>query len=372
MIHSFLNLYTADLGADTANMATMLLHLPVSKYPTLQSREAFYDRLKIRLETSPGIESAALGAIPAGGMPRAIPYELASSAAIDAEHRLTTGIQIVGPDYFRTVSGRVLTGREFTNADGPSAVRVVVVNQQFASEHWPGTTAIGHSLRLFLAENPNAWLTVIGVVSNVMQDPRRQAMTPMVYVPFAQAPRASGDPWLLVRAASPTVGVLATMRREVHGLDPDVIIWLGPSPIRDRMMLGTYGSTRNQTALLSIFAAIALLLASIGVYAVLAHAVSRRMQEIGVRAALGATAGDIMTLVVRQGMLPVMIGVGSGIAAALVVAPVLQSQLIAVSAADPLAFLIASAALTAAAALGCVIPARRATKVDPLVALRCD
>jgi putative ABC transport system permease protein len=219
---------------------------------------------------------------------------------------------------------------------------------------------------------PDAWLTVVGVVSNVMQDSRRQAVTPMLYVSFAQVRRAGEDPWLLIRTASPDAGVLAMLRREVHAVDPDVIIWLGPSPVRDRLMLGIYGSTRNQTALLSIFAVIALLLASVGIYAVLAHAVSRRTQEMGVRAALGATAGDIVTLVFKQGMRPVMIGLLIGIAGALLVSPVLQSQLIGISAADPLALLTASAALTIAAAIGCVLPAHRATRVDPMVALRCD
>jgi putative ABC transport system permease protein len=372
MIRSFLNLYRADLGADTANVAAMLLRLPAARYPTQQSHVAFYDRLKTHLESSPGVKVAALGAIPAGGMSRGVAYELAGAAAVDAEHRPTVGLYVIGPDYFQTVDAHVLTGREFTLADGPSGLAAVVVNQQFATEHWPGATAIGRTLRVYSGDMPDAWLTVVGVVSNVMQDSRRQAVTPMLYVPFAQVRRAGEDPWLLIRTASPDAGVLAMLRREVHAVDPDVIIWLGPSPVRDRLMLGIYGSTRNQTALLSIFAVIALLLASVGIYAVLAHAVSRRTQEMGVRAALGATAGDIVTLVFKQGMRPVMIGLLIGTAGALLVAPILQSQLIGISAADPLALVAASAALTIAAAIGCVLPAHRATRVDPMVALRFE
>jgi putative ABC transport system permease protein len=193
-----------------------------------------------------------------------------------------------------------------------------------------------------------------------------------VYLPYAQRPR-EGDPWVLVRAAVPVAGVITTLRREVSALDPDVIMWLGPSDLADRLASGgVYGSTRNNTVLLLILAGIALLLASVGLYAVVAHAVSQRTQEIGVRMAVGAAGRDILKLVFTQGMLPVGIGLTIGLAGALAVTPVLKSQLVQVSPTDPVTLVVSSAVLMVSATLGCWVPVRRAMRVDPVVALRCE
>ena len=161
------------------------------------------------------------------------------------------------------------------------------------------------------------------------------------------------------------------MRREVSALDRDVVMWLGPYYLADRLASGgVYGRTRNNTVLLLMFALIGVLLASIGLYAVVAHSVSQRTREIGIRTAMGATARDILALVFRQGMVPVGVGLTIGLAAALAVTPILKSQLVQVSPADPITLVVASATLLLAAILGCLIPARRAMRVDPLVALR--
>lgn len=372
MVHSFLNMYTADIGAQTANTVEMLLKLPEATYPRRDARISFYDRLKTHLEAIPGVETASIGSPPAGGMPGRRSYELAGEQFVDAQNRPTIGAVTIGPGYFRTVGATVLSGREFNNVDGTSGPPAVIVNQRFAKQHWPGDDALGQRLRLFNGPTPDVWLTVVGIVSNVVYDSRRQELAPLVYVPYAQQPRA-GDPWVLVRTAVPTDGLITTVRREVNALDPNVIMWLGPFNLADRLAsVGVYGSTRSNTVLLLIFAVIALLLASVGLYAVVAHAVSQRTQEIGVRMAVGAAARDILTFVFTQGMLPVGIGLTMGLAGALAITPLLRSQLVQVSPNDPVTLVVSSAILIGSAILGCLIPARRATKVDPMVALRCE
>jgi putative ABC transport system permease protein len=372
MIRSFLNIATADLGVRTANTVTMLLHLPEARYPRRDAQISFFDRLKIRLEAIPGVESTSIGLPPASGIPGRRPYELAGSGPIDEQSRPTIPSVAIGPDYFRTLGAMLVSGREFNNFDGPSGVPAVVVNQRFARRHWPGENALGQRLRLFNGETPEAWLTVVGVASNIVYDASRQEITPVVYLPYRQRPRGE-DMWVLIGTTIPAGGLVAALRREIAALDPDIPIWLGPYSLADRLAAGgVYGNIRNHAVLFLIFAGIALLLASIGLYAVIAHSVSRRTQEIGVRMAVGATASEILQLVFRQGMLPLGIGLAIGLAASLAVNRVLKAELVQVSPADPIALAVASAALVLSAALGCWIPARRAMRVDPVVALRYE
>jgi putative ABC transport system permease protein len=264
----------------------------------------------------------------------------------------------------------VRSGREFNDSDGISGVPSVVVNQRFASEHWPGEAALGQHLRLFNGETPGAWLTVVGVVSNIVYAPSRQEVTPLVYLPYAQTPR-TGDMWVLIRTPLPAGGIVTNLRREISALDPDIPIWLGPYRLADQLAAGgLYGNVRNHTVLFLIFAAIALLLTSIGLYAVIAHSVTQRTQEIGVRMAVGATAPDILKLVFKLGMLPLAIGLILGLAASFAVTRVLSSELVHVSPSDPITLGVASIVLVFSAMLGCWIPARQAMSVDPVVALR--
>jgi predicted permease len=373
MIRSFLNMATADLGVRPENTLEMLLHLPEGKYSRREAQISFFDRLKARLETIPGVQSAAIGLPPAGGIPGRRSYELTGDGPLVAgQSGLTVAAVTIGPDYFRTLGATVRSGREFNNSDGISGVPAVVVNQRFASEHWPGEAALGQRLRLFNGETPGAWLTVVGVVSNIVYAPSRQEITPMVYLPYGQTPRG-GDMWILIRTPLPAGGFVTSLRREISALDSDIPIWLGPYSLADQLAArGLYGNIRNHTVLFLILAAIALLLASIGLYAVIAHSVSQRTREIGIRMALGAKARDILKLVLRQGILPSGIGLMIGLAASFAVNRVLKAELVQVSPSDPVTLAAVSATLIMAATLGSLIPARRAMRVDPVVALRYD
>jgi putative ABC transport system permease protein len=206
----------------------------------------------------------------------------------------------------------------------------------------------------------------VGVASNIIQDDvTRQEFGPVIYLPYRQNPEATM--WIFARTRVPPQNLANAFRREVQMVNSDLPIY-GPYTLAAR--LEGYWDSRFYGFLFLIFAAIALLLASIGLYAVIAHSVSQRTQEIGVRTALGASARDILKLVVLQGMLPVGIGLAVGLAASLGVNQVLKSQLVNVSPSDPITLVVASACLILSAALGCLIPARRAMRVDPVVALR--
>jgi putative ABC transport system permease protein len=374
MIRSFLNIYNADIGVKTQNILVTLLSLPPSRYPGADAQISFYDRLKMRLEAIPGVESVAIAeSIPTWGS-RHMPYELAGDEPASVQEsdgrRPRISALVISPDYFRTLGAAVLSGRQFNDADGASGVPVAIVNQRFASAHWAGEDPLGKRLRLFDRDTPQPWLTVVGVASNVVQnDATRQDFDPVVYMPYRH--KQARDMWVIARTRVPPGGLANPVRREIQAMDSDLPMSLGAIPLA-RQLAGSYQYRGTSGVFFAIFAAIALLLASVGLYAVIAHSVSQRTQEIGIRMAVGATAGDIRKLVVTQGMAPLGIGLAIGLTASFAVNRVLRAQLVHVSPADPGTYITASAVLILAALAGCWIPARRAMRVDPMVALRHD
>jgi predicted permease len=312
------------------------------------------------------VESVATAdTLPSWGSSK-FPYELAGAPSPDQLHRPTLSTLKISPSYFRTLRAALRSGREFTDADVTSGVQVAIVNQLFASKFWQGNDPVGQRLRLFEGNIPGPWMTIVGVVSNIIQnDLNRQKFDPVLYLPYRQKP--GGGAWILVRTRNSASGLTNAFRREVQGLDPDLPLY-GPTLIADRME--RFWDSRFYGSLFLIFAAIALLLASIGLYTVVAHSVRQRTQELGVRLAVGAEARDILALVGRQGLLPSGLGLTIGLAASLAVNRVLASALVQVSPADPVSLAVASAALVGSAILGCLVPARRAMRVDPMVVLR--
>jgi predicted permease len=369
MIRSYVNTYSADLGVQSEKILDGIPNLLAFRYPDATARFSFYDRLKTRLEAVPGVESVALASsIPLYGASR-LSYELEGASPADEQSRPTLSAVTVGPGYFRTVGAAMLSGRDFNETDGFSAPLVAIVNQRFARRFWPGENVLGKRFRLFIGNSPEAWLTVVGVVSNILQsDMARPELNSLVYLPWRQM--GAGDMNVLVRASVPPGSLRNIFRNEVHALDSDMPIF-GPLTLIERLQ-SRYWDKARYTGLFLIFAVIALLLASVGLYAVVAHSVSRRTQEMGIRMALGAAVRDVLGLVFREGMLPVGIGLAIGLAASLAVNRVLKSELVRVSPDDPLTLIATSAVLIVAAALGCWIPARRAMRVDPAVALRHD
>jgi predicted permease len=365
MIRSFLKIHNAEMGVNTSNVLVAALDLPAARYPSRVERISFYDRLQTRLQTLPGVKSVAFAdALPSNG-PGRRPFEIAGISQ-NSEQRPVMSPLTISPSYFRTMGASLLAGREFNDADGVSGVPVVLVNQKFVSQYLHGEDPVGKRLRFFRGTTPEDWLTIVGVVSNIVQnDTNRQRFDPVAYVPFRQNP--NGDPWILARTSISSGSQAAALRQEVQALDSGVPIY-GPYTLADR--LERYWDSRFYGGLFLIFAAIALLLASIGLYTVIAHSVTQRTQEIGIRMAIGGTPRDIRKLVFMQGMLPVGIGLAIGLAASFAVNRLLKSMLVQVSPADPITLMVAAAVLILAALLGCLIPARRAMRVDPVVALR--
>jgi len=296
-------------------------------------------------------------------------YQTADGSFADGPNRPTVASVVVGPGYFRTIGVSLLSGRGFNEADRDAQDPPVIVNQAFASQHWRGQDVVGKRLRFYRGVTPGAWSIVVGVAPNVAQNAARQKETPLVYTPYRG--QLSDGLWILARTRVPPASLSGGLRREVQALDADLPVWLGPDPLEERLA-GSNGfwGLRTNALLLTIFAAVALLIASTGVYAVVAQAVSRRTQEIAVRMAIGASARDVVGLVLREGLLPLSLGLAGGLAGSLAVNRLLDTQLVRISPDDPLTFAATSAVLIGCAALGCLVPALRALRVDPLVALR--
>jgi len=369
MVRSFLNIYRAELGVKTANLLTQPLNLPKAGYPLPETRLAFFEKVSARLRAIPGVESLAFADTLPTRYAATASYEPTGAESAGNQGRPTVAAIVISPDYFRTVGATIMSGRDFTDFDDASGDPVAIVNERFASRHWPGHNPLGNRFRLFDGETFGAWLTVVGVASNIVQnDGTGQRFGPAMYLSYRQ--KTPGTMEVLARTGVPPQGLANAFQREVRAVD-HALPSMRAAGLDERLQVN-YWSTGLYGVLFTILAAIGLLLASVGLYAVMSHSVSRRTQEIGVRMAIGATAGDVRKLVFSQGMLPMGIGLALGLAASAAVNPVLKSFLVQVSPYDPATLAASSVVLIFAALLGCLIPARRAIHVDPVVALRHD
>jgi putative ABC transport system permease protein len=367
MIRSFMNAYRSDLGFKTANILNMEIQLPNANYKRVDQQTSFYDRLKTRIDAVPGVEvSTVTGNVPLSGAWN-FNYEIEGQPQPDTRRRPTVDAIVTMPDYFRVLGDQMLAGRDFTKADGTPSALNIIVNRQAAETFWHGETAIGKRLRVYKKDVAQPWLTVVGIVPNIASENQsRSKRSPMLYLPYGLETQASM--YLSARTSVPPSTLKQTFRREVQAIDNDL-------PVLNLRTMDEQLEQQNWPyrvfgILFAIFAAIALGLASVGLYAVIAHSVSQRTQEIGVRIALGAGDGNILRLVFSQGMIQLAIGLGIGLAAALAVTKVLKALLVDVSPSDPLTFAAVTMVLATAAGLGCLIPARRAMRVDPIEALR--
>jgi putative ABC transport system permease protein len=365
---SFLNVYAANVGADTNHLLTMSLYAHPDRYPDAEARIRFYRELTARLESLPGVTSVGFGtAAPAEYTPR-VRYEVDGDAASAVEPRPTVAEFAVTAGYFRTLRVDLIAGREFDDRDRNVAAPAAIVNQQFAARHWPGEVPLGRRIRFLTpGRPPTPWLTIVGIVSNVIQNDRtRQVFDPIVYFPYEMYPPP--NLFAFVRSAGDPRALLTPIQRQVYALDPNLPV-PALSTVADRNDR-LYAVERNSTTLVTVFAVVTVLIASLGLYASVSRSVSARITEIGIRRAIGATAADIVTLVFARVSSVVIIGWAVGLALSVAFVRIARAQLIGVPPIDPVALIAASAALAAAAVVGCGIPAARATRVDPAVALR--
>lgn len=368
LIRSAINLYAAPVGVDVSNVLTMRVNLPEAHYRLPSDQVAFHRTLKNRLEALPGVAaSATVSRLPFGGF-ASFPCEVQGAHA-ETGRVPYVGAMVVGADYFKVMRAQPRRGRVFTESDGIAGAPVALVNETFAAIYWPGHDALGKQLRLLLDHTAQPWLTVVGVVPDILQNFRRPLdHDALIYLPYAADPQR--EIYVVSRTLIPPAQLAGGFRRAVQAVDPNLAVYevrtlenrLAEKRLSAKLLGGTF----------SVFAVIALVLAALGLYSVIAHSISQRTQEIGVRMALGGTRQDIARLVFVQGMRPMLLGMAPGLPAALAVTHVLRMVLIGVSPGDPLTFLLAVLVLAGAGVLGCAIPARRAIGVDPMVALRYE
>ena len=372
LIQTFIKLRDQYSSLQGESVLTLRTVLPRNKYPDHAQRIAFYNQALDRVKALPGVVSAGYStSVPLaekGGTSgfliegRAIEQATAGGEAYDANHRQ------VSTDYLKTMGIPLRRGRSFTEGDNDQAIKVAIVNETMARQFWPGEDALG---KRFTMDDPakGLWITVVGVAGDVRQMGIDEPVKAEMYFPYQQdndsafyAPRD-----LVIRSSGDPLNVVAAASKEIHQIDPN-------QPISNvRTMADVLGEeTKSRSlgmTLLTIFAGLALLLATLGIYGVLAYFVVQHTQEIGVRMALGAQRGNILALVLKKGMTLTLLGVVIGLAIAFALTRLMASLLYGVGASDPLTFAGIALLLTTVAFFACYLPARRAAKVDPLVAL---
>lgn len=375
LVRSLMNIVSAKTGVrDPDNVLVGFLRLPSEKYPSSADSLGYIDRFEAKMRAIPGIEGEAVASrLPVYGVNQRI-FEIEGKPN-PPEGGEAVQFLSVGPDYFRVLGAPAISGRAFNNGDRTGSLPVALVNRSFAARYSPREQILGKRLRSFDRNKPSEWLTVVGVVPNIMQgDATRRRFKPLVYLPFRQAPPLRAA-FFLLRTGVPPARLAQDVRAEIQNLDPDVVLknftTLKTSFAFDAdEMDRAHSELGKYAAVAPIFALMALLLAAVGLYAVIAHSVNQRTKEIGVRMAIGAEAGHVRKMVLREGMLPVGIGLILGLAGSVAGNRILQSQLVGVSPYDPVTMTGAPIVLILVALLACLIPARRAMNVDPAVALR--
>jgi putative ABC transport system permease protein len=373
MMRSFLTLYRLDVGVDTAHLLTMRLALPAQKYPTIESRRAFFERLDQRIAGISGIQSGMITTnMPmGGGNGRLLAIEGRPVAAGEQAPSVTQ--VMIGPRYFETLGLRIVRGRGFDDLDGTASHETAIINQRFATMHFGSEDPLGRRIKLTPdgALVPGAaiptWVTIVGLSPTIrqanMQEPQPD---PVAYIPLrSQAP---GFAMLMIRAAGDASSLTSLMREEVRAIDPDLPIF--DIKTMDQQLAQARWPFRVFGSMFAIFALIALALSAVGLYAVTAYSVAQRTQEIGVRMALGAQAPQVWWLVVRRGLVQLAIGLGIGLAGAFGVGQLLKSLLVQTSTRDPLTLTSIVLLLMLVSVLASFWPARRATRLDPVAALR--
>jgi predicted permease len=366
LIRSFWKLQQTDPGFNAERVLTASLTLPGARYGDAPKVAAFQQRLLERLAALPGAQSAGLTSdLPWTG------YDENAGFAIEGKtfppnDGPSARYHFVSPDYFRTIGAPLIAGRFFNADDRLDTQPVTLINRAMAERYWPGESAVGRRFTFSSQPKEKDWFTVVGVVGDVKDFPHSPAAAPAFYWPtMQQTPRQF---ILAVRSSADPLNLTEALRGEVRALDKDLP--LAEVKTLETIAAAAVAGRRFTLWLVGFFALTATALAAIGIYSVLSYLAAQRTHEIGLRMALGAQLGDVLKLVIMQGMTPVLWGLASGIVAAFVLTRLIKGLLFEVSATDPLAFTTAAALLASVALLACYIPARRATKVDPMVALK--
>jgi predicted permease len=374
MLRTLWQLSRVQPGFDPNNVLTMAIPVPATKFHSPAAQISFFDRVLQRVRATPGVEAAGvIDDLPLdnGGSHQAITIE--GQPVVPMADQPEVDIRLVSPDYLRTMRIPLIRGRDLTDADAAGRSAVVLISASLASRFWPNEDPLGKHVTLTFF--PDAAREVVGIVGDVKLDSLDETRpVATVYRPLDQVSAPPSEPWrsfgmsLAVRTSADPMSVVSAVTSAVHQVDAE-------APVADvnsmeGLISASLSPQRFNMLLLGAFAGLALLLAAVGIYSVLSYTVRRRVREIGIRMALGATHSDVLSMVVADGMKPILVGVGIGLAAALALGRVVSSLIFGVRATDPLTFALVAALLVAVGLLATVIPAYRATRVEPVRTLR--
>ena len=369
LIKSVARLQGVDPGFNPDRLLTFSLSLPAAKYRSDTAQIQYYDRVLSEVAAVPGVRGvAATSVLPFGGGWTTSTFTLEGHEATENEPNPWGDMRIINADYFRTMGVQVVEGRGFAEADGPGTLPVAIVDEEFVRRYSQGRSAVGRriSFRSVPGDTVPEWRTIVGVVRHTMHEGLDAEPRLQWYLPYRQFGRPSLT--LAVRTAGEPLALTRAVREAVRSVDRDMPL-ADVKAMEDRLE-ESLGQRRLSMFLLGGYAAVALLLASVGLYGVMSYSVTQRQREIGVRMALGARRGTVLGLVLRQGMGLVVVGVALGLVAAFALSRLLTSQLYSVEPTDPATFALVALVLSGVAFVALLLPALRATRVDPAVVLR--
>jgi putative ABC transport system permease protein len=369
LVRSLLTMTSVNPGFNSAHILKAAVSLPRYRYSTPQQWTAFSNTFLERIQARPGLEDSAF-AVPVPLVDGAVKlkFSISDHAALPPGTPSAADYVSVSPGYFHVMGIPLLRGRGFAREDSDRSATVAIISESFARFYFQDEDPIGKRIIFGFPPDTNVTREIVGVVGDVRDAGLTQEPGPMMYVPFAQAPFWGGG--LVVKSTAPSAAIVGTIREVVRSLDKDL-------PVTDVVTMpealdASVAQSKFRTWLLGAFGVVALLLAAIGVFGVVSYSVASRTREFGVRSALGAAPASIGRMVLKEGLGLGGAGLGAGLAAAFVFARLLRSELYGVAVYDPVTFFISAAVLLAVAAVACYIPARRAMRVDPMVALRCE
>jgi len=370
MVRAFWKLQEVHAGFQPAGLLTMRVALPQAVYPENQRVLQFWTSVQQRVAALPGVESATI----MSGLPPMRRLN-ANDTQIEGWVLRTGGPiqnmdywQLTGPRYFETMGIRLIEGRYFDDRDGVGAPLAVMVNQTTARTYWPGESALGHRVKPGFQGD---WRTVVGVVEDVKNAGLDKPTATELYIPYLQiAGLGLRTGYVIVRAKGDPARMVGPARGVIHEIDSSLPV----AEVRtmDEVLSSAQARPRFLTLLLTMFSGVALVLAAVGIYGVISYSVAQRTNEFGIRMAMGAGPRDVLRMVLGQGLLLGVIGVALGAAGALALTRLIRGLLFGISSFDPLTFVVMAALLTAVTLVACWVPARRATRVDPMVALRYE
>ena len=368
MIRSSMRLQQVNPGFEARNLLTLNISLPRQKYPETQAANAFFTSLLERIAQSPGIISVGgVDPLPMSGSDSSSSILIEGQPIVPQAERASAGDRLITPGYFEAMKIPLLEGRALTSQDRAETLPVLVVNESFARRFFPGQRALGKRIGLE-DDGKLRWAEIIGIVGNVKHQKLDAEIKPEMFEPYLQSPRRFMT--LVVRTAGEPTAMVSAIREEVLALDRDQPVFEIQTMVK--RVAESVTRSRFVTLLLGIFAALALALAAVGIYGVMAYSVTRRRKEIGIRMALGARRGDVLKLVVREGMTLASIGLTLGLIASFGLTRIIANLLFGIGPTDSLTLASVSLLLGSVAFLACCVPALRASRVDPMITLRAE